>query len=64
MIVMEDDVQVYNSLFTLLADSNYDKDDQVNLLDIKDNLKDYSHNRLKSLVSVLIDNVNELTKEK
>lgn len=64
MIVMEDEVQEFDSLFYLMEDTNDDKDEPVNLLDIKVNLKNYSLSKLKALASVLIDSMNDLTKNK
>lgn len=63
-MVMEDGVQVFDSLFAITTDTNNDEDKPMTLLDIKDNLKDYSPNKLKSHDSVLIDSMNELTKDK
>ncbi len=55
---------MYDSLFALKENSVEDKDYKVTLLDIKENLKNYSIKELKSLAAVLIDNVNDLTKDK
>lgn len=63
MMVMDDKVSVF-SLFTLMANSDSESDNHVTLLDIKDNLKDYSINKLRCVASVLIDFLNDLTKEK
>lgn len=64
MIVVKDDVQIYDSLFALLAKSDEDEDEKVTLLDIKGNIKDYSPKGLKYFSIVLIDIVCELTKDK
>lgn len=61
---MGDDALVYDSLFILMANSDVDEDDKVTFLDIKENLKNYSLTELKSLDAVLIDNINDLTKDK
>lgn len=47
-----------------MTDTNDDKDDQVTLLDIKENLEYYSPKRLKSLIIVLINTINYLTQDK
>lgn len=64
MMVIEYDAQVFYSFFSLMEDSDDDEYNQVTLLDIKENLKNYFTNKLKSLAIVLIDIVNELTKDK
>lgn len=64
MIVMEDDVRIFDSYFPLMVDLDSDENDHVTLQDIKDNLKDYYSKRLKFLAAMLIDIVNELTKDK
>lgn len=64
MLAIEDDVQIYDYLFTLMAKSDDDEDNKVTLLDIKENLKDYSLKELKFLTVVLIDTIGELTKDK
>lgn len=60
MMVMEDDVQVFDSLFSLMADIDDDEDEPVTFLDIKENLKNYSPSKLRSLAFVLVDYMDEL----
>lgn len=52
MMVVEDDVQIYDSYFALTAKSNDDEDEKVTILDIKENLKDYSPKEFRSLTVV------------
>lgn len=58
------DEDVFDSLFTLMAKSIDDADEEVTLLDIKQNLNVYSIKKLKRLASVLIDSLCELAAEK
>lgn len=64
IIVMEDEVQVFDLLFVLMAETDDNEDEPVTLLDIKENLKNCSLNKLRSLASVLSDSMNELFKDK
>lgn len=64
MMVMEDEVSSFDSLFALMANTENDEDKLVTLLDIKKKLKDYSLSKLRSLASVLIYSLNELDKDK
>lgn len=61
---MEDDVQIYDSVFALVAKSDDDEDAKVTILDIKENLEDYSLKELRSLVVVLKDSMCEIIKVK
>lgn len=63
-MVMEHEVLVFDSLCSLMADSNSEGDKHVTLLDTKDNLKDYSLSKLVSLASMLIESLNNLSKYK
>lgn len=63
MMVIDDEVQFFDSLFSLLEYTDDNEDKLVTLLDIKENLKGYSLSKLKSLASVLIDSLNEITKD-
>lgn len=47
-----------------MVKSKDNKDEEVTILTIKQNLKDYSLKKLKSLATVLIDSLCDLTKEK
>lgn len=64
MLVVEDKVLIFYSLFSLMAKFDDEESNKVTRLDIKENLKDYSFKVLRSLSTVLIDLVYELTKEK
>lgn len=63
MMAIEDDVQIYDSLFALMAKSDNKENDKVTLLDIRENLRYYSLKELRSLDTVFIDYIFELTKE-
>lgn len=63
MIMVEDDVKVYDSFFALMANIDNDKDEKVTLLNIKENHKNYSLKEFKSLATVLIDTINDLTRD-
>lgn len=64
MMVIEYEDQIYDSLFALMGKSEDEDGDKVTILYIKDNLKDYSLKELKSLATVVIDPMFDLTKEK
>lgn len=61
MMVNEDSYDAFNSLFAFMAKS-YDED--VNLLNIKQNLNNYSLKRIKGLASSSIDSLVEITNKK
>lgn len=62
--MLEDNVQVYDPLFALMDKSDDDDDDKVTLMDIKENLKNYSLKELKFLATILKDTFNNLIKDK
>lgn len=64
MEIIKDEVLVFNSLFPLMADIGNDEDNQMTLLNIKKNIKDYSHGKLRSLAFVLFDSKGDLAKDK
>lgn len=64
MMVVKNDVQIYDSLFVLMAKSDDDENEKATILDIKNNLKDYSPKELRSLAIMLIDYECDLTKYK
>ena len=65
MMAIQDDETVYNSIFSLMAKSDNEEDlNEVTLFDLKDDLDTLSINRLRKLVALLIDSVDELTSEK
>lgn len=55
MLEMDNESHVFDSLFTLMVDTNDDEDKPVTFLETKENLKDYSLSKMKSFASVLID---------
>lgn len=54
----------FDSLFVLMADTDNDENKLLTLLDIKENLKDYSYSKIKSLTSVLMNFLIDLAKDK
>ena len=64
MLVMKDDDEVFDSMFAFMAKSDDESDEEVTLLDLKENLNLYSVKKLKKLACVLIDSLCELTDEK
>lgn len=52
---MKDEVSVFNSLYALTTNTENDEDNSITLFGIKENLKDYSLIKLRSLVFVLLD---------
>lgn len=64
MVKVKDESLIFDSIFSLIADTKINEDRPWTLNDIKQNLKDYSPNKLKSLESVLIDSLENLDKGK
>lgn len=64
MVVLKNEVSVLYSLFALMPDTDTDEDNSMTLYDIKENLKDYSLSKLKSLASVMIYSLDDLDKVK
>ncbi|XP_070013186.1 MAR-binding filament-like protein 1 [Nicotiana sylvestris] len=68
IMVVETEATKYDSLFTLMAQSNDDddddEDDKVNFRDVQRNLKSYSSKKLRSLSNVLIDAYYSLVNDK
>lgn len=62
-MVIKYEVQVFDSLFALMPNTD-DKYKLRTLQEIKENLKDYSLSKMRSLVSILIDSLNGLAKDK
>lgn len=60
MLVMKDDDEVFNTLFIFMAKSDDEVEDEVTLLDLKENLDLYSIKKLKKRVCVLIDSLYHL----
>ncbi|XP_049347721.1 uncharacterized protein LOC125812241 [Solanum verrucosum] len=64
MMAVKDEENVFNSMFSLMAKSDDEDDkDEVTLFDLKNDLDTLSIRRLRKLVAVLIDSVDELTTE-
>lgn len=64
MMVVEDDGSVFNFIFSLMAKSNNEEDlNEVTLFDLNNDLDTLPIKRLRKLVAVLIDSVDELTSE-
>ncbi|XP_070050394.1 uncharacterized protein [Nicotiana tomentosiformis] len=55
MLAVESEANEYDSIFSLMAQSDDDEDDEVNFRDVQRNLKSYSPKKLMSLANVLID---------
>lgn len=64
MVVMGYEVQVFDLLLSLMADTDDDEGKLVALFNIKENLKDYSFGKLKSIAFALIDSFNDFSKDK
>ncbi|XP_070048832.1 uncharacterized protein [Nicotiana tomentosiformis] len=67
MMAVESEANDYDSIFTLMAQSDNDEDDdadEVNFLDVQRNLKSYSPKKLMSLANVLIDAYHNLINDK
>ncbi|KAK4729569.1 hypothetical protein R3W88_022557 [Solanum pinnatisectum] len=64
MMAVNDDEIVFNSIFSLMAKSDDEDDqDEITLFDLKSDLDTLSIKRLRKLIVVLIDSVDELTNE-
>lgn len=61
MMAVEEDDNIFNSLFTLMTISG--NDEEVTIFDINQGLNDYSLKTLKSLENMLINYLWEFTKE-
>lgn len=64
MMVMKDEVSMFNALFIPMVDTYNKEYKLVTLLDIKENLKENSLSQLRSLTSVLINSLNDLSQDK
>ncbi|XP_070008496.1 intracellular protein transport protein USO1-like [Nicotiana sylvestris] len=67
MMEVESEENEYDSIFSLMAQSDDDEDNdnsEVNFRDVQRNQKSYSHKKLISLVSVLIDVYHSLVEDK
>ncbi|XP_070057774.1 uncharacterized protein [Nicotiana tomentosiformis] len=67
MMAVKNEANEYDSIFTLMAQSHDDEDDdndEVNFSDVQRNLKSYSPKKLMSLANVLIDAYHSLVSDK
>ncbi|XP_049406323.1 uncharacterized protein LOC125869989 [Solanum stenotomum] len=64
MMAIEDDESIFNSIFSLMANSDNEEDsDEVTLFYLKDDLDNLPIKNLRKLVALLIDCVDERTTE-
>lgn len=65
MLAVIDDKNVFDGMFTFMAKSDNEEDQEnVTLYDLKQNLNAYYVRKLRNLANVLIDSVIESTIEK
>ncbi|XP_069153766.1 uncharacterized protein [Solanum lycopersicum] len=65
MVVVHEEETVFNEMFVLMAHTeNEEEDNQVTLLDMKNDLDKYSLEKLRTLAKVMLDSVIELTSER
>ena len=65
MVAVYEEETIFNEMFALMAHTeNEEEDDQVTLLDMKNDLDKYSHKKLRALEKVMLDSVIELTSER
>ena len=65
MVAVHEEKTIFNEMFALMAHTeNEEKDDQVTLLDMKNDLDKYSLKKLRTFAKVMIDSVIELTSER
>ncbi|XP_069144523.1 spindle pole body component 110-like [Solanum lycopersicum] len=65
MVAVQEEETVFNEIFALMAHTaDEEEDNQVTLLDMKNDLDKYSLKKLRTLAKVMIDSVIELTSEK
>nr|XP_016477134.1 PREDICTED: uncharacterized protein LOC107798626 [Nicotiana tabacum] len=67
MMAVESEENEYDSIFSLMAQSDYDEDDnnsEVNFRDVQKNMKSCSSKKLISLASVLVDSYHSLVEDK
>ncbi|KAH0696719.1 hypothetical protein KY290_014118 [Solanum tuberosum] len=61
-MAIEDDENVFNTIFSLMAKSDDEEDqNEITLLDLKDDLYSLPIKNLRKLAAILIDSVDELT---
>ena len=65
MVVVHEEETVFNEMFALMSHTeNEEEDNQVTLLDMKNDLDKYSLKKLRTLAKVMINFVIELTSER
>ena len=65
MVAIHEDQIVFNEMFALMSHTeDVEEDNQVTLLDMKNDLDKYSLKKLRTLAKVMIDSVIELTSER
>ena len=65
LVAVHEEETVLNEMFALMAHTkNEEEDNQVTLLDMKNDLDKYSLKKLRTLAKVMIDSVIELTSER
>ena len=65
MVAVHEEEIVFNEMFALMAHTEYEEEDnQVTLLDMKNDLDKYSLKKLRTLAKVMIDSVIELTSDR
>ena len=65
MVAVHEEETVFNEMFALMAHTeNEEEDNQVTLLDMKNDLDKYSLKKLRTLEKVMLDSVIELTFER
>ncbi|XP_070010231.1 uncharacterized protein [Nicotiana sylvestris] len=67
MMAVKSEENEYDSIFSLMAQSDYDEDDnnsEVNFRDVQKNMKSCSSKKLISLASVLVDSYHSLVEDK
>ena len=65
MVAVHEEETVFNEMFALMAHTaDEEEDNQVTLLDMKNDLDKYSLKKLRTLAKVMIDSVIELTSER
>ncbi|XP_069150922.1 sporulation-specific protein 15-like [Solanum lycopersicum] len=65
MVAVHEEETVFNEMFALMAHTeNEEEDNQVTLLDMKNDLDKYSLKKLRTLAKVMLDSVIELTSER
>ena len=65
MVAVHEEETIFNEMFAFMAHTeNEEEDDKVTLLDMKNDLNNYSLKKLRRMTKVMIDSVIELTSER